>query len=287
MDKCLQCVLFLNASTMPNSPNVKPCRGALRDVRNCLDIFAYAYNTSAQGWKKSKDPWKEIRDDLDEGYEVIGAFRDLIFVNATVPEIDEQRQVVLQWTEAFVLHNQQSNYSVYVDYPNLRQLVKRSKNQLSQYFWSGADIKPNASFTGLQNLLLLERALLQLALNRYAKVYNLTYSAPYDPSNATTLHAYRKLIRAFLAVNDLFMLLHNDSITKQALNTLEDLYDNLGNEEDQISAYNFYVKHGTQQQIQAAAASLASETSSLHAWLTSDVNISLSLSQLLQQLSPR
>src|SRR4051794_35773337 len=127
MDKCLQCVVFLNASTMPDSPNVKPCRGALRDARNCLDIFAYAYNSSAQNWKKSKDPWKEIRDELNEGYEVLGAFRDMSFVNATAAEIDEQREIVLDWQAAFLQNNRKYNYTAYIDFPNLQQMVKRSK----------------------------------------------------------------------------------------------------------------------------------------------------------------
>jgi len=283
LKQTIACAGEFDKTTMPSTPFVKPCRGSLRDIRNCLDIFVYAYPTESSSWSKDKDPFIEVRGDLDDGYTLIGDFRDLSFVNASKKDIDAERDLVLQWRDEYLQHEHDHDYSKYVSQPSAHKLHDRSSKVLSQFFWADAGITPLANLSGMQNLARLPRGVLTLAVQRYPVVYNLTLQPPLDPNQQVTLHEYRKLDRALLAVNSLFWLFRNSSAVDQAIETLDDLYDNFGDEEDKISVYNYYLQHGSHSQIAEAEDELAKQTAKVNAWLNS-VNIPAILQLLISML---
>lgn len=61
----------LDADTLPHQ--VKSLRKALGKARDFVDVFSYAYPSDVAG----EDPWLRGRDELDDGYELLGAFKDL------------------------------------------------------------------------------------------------------------------------------------------------------------------------------------------------------------------
>jgi hypothetical protein len=59
-----------SAATLPHQ--AKALRKQVGELRDYVDLFAYAYDKKGPG-----DPWVDLRNDLDVGYETIGAFKDL------------------------------------------------------------------------------------------------------------------------------------------------------------------------------------------------------------------
>src|SRR5262245_36539599 len=57
------------AETLPH--DAKLLRKQIGEARDYVDLFSFAYSKSGPG-----DPWKDLRAELDEGYEKVGAFKD-------------------------------------------------------------------------------------------------------------------------------------------------------------------------------------------------------------------
>jgi hypothetical protein len=269
----------INETAQPGDANVKDGRGALRSLRNCLDMFAYAYpitNSSTvtkvtrphghhKSLKKSSDRFAVVRGDVNDGYETIGAFRDLTFVNATEAEIDASRTKVLTWLAKFWADDRADGFQLYVATPSNGTLYTHA--DLSEYFWAGAGLTPKLSMTGLQNIIYLESGLLSEAEKKYSTAYDLTKSPPLKVNDELTLHAFRKLLRAINSAASVFDIFDTSSKVQPWLDTISTAYDNFGYEEDKISAYQFYMANGTSQQQKDAEKALADQTEVLHEWL--------------------
>jgi hypothetical protein len=268
----------INETAQPGDANVKDGRGALRSLRNCLDMFAYAYpitNSSTvtkltrphghKSLKKASDRFAVVRGDVNDGYETIGAFRDLTFVNATEAEIDASRTKVLTWLAKFWADDQADGFQQYVATPSNDTLYTHA--DLSEYFWAGAGLAPKLSMSGLQNIIYLESGLLSEAEKKYSTAYGLTNSPPLKVDDELTLHAFRKLLRAINSAASVFDIFDTSSKVQPWLDTVSTAYDNFGYEEDKISAYRFYLDNGTKQQQQDAEKALADQTEVLHEWL--------------------
>src|SRR5262245_2700206 len=60
----------LGPNTLPQ--DAKAPRKQVAETRDFLDLFSFAYPRD-----NDSDRWKKLRDELDTGYETIGAFKDL------------------------------------------------------------------------------------------------------------------------------------------------------------------------------------------------------------------
>jgi len=265
----------INATSFPGDSDVKDGRGALRSLRNCLDMFAYAYPLSqiaAKHGKKAQknkdDMFEVLRGEVDDGYTTIGSFRDLTFVNATKAEIDDLRNKVLAWLAKFRADDAADGFQLYVATPSNDTLFKHA--DLSEYFWAGAGLEPKLSMTGVENIVYLESGLLSEAEQKYTTAYDLTKQPPLKVDDELTLHAFRKLLRAIDSAASVFNIFDGSSKVSGWLDTISDAYDNFGNEEDKISAYRFYMDHGSSKQQKDAEKALADQTEILHEWLKSN-----------------
>jgi len=273
---------------LPNSDFVKPTRNFVRDVRDCIDLFAFAYPKSfpsAVSKQKNDDAFLELRPDLDDGYELIVDFRDLTYVNVSDKVVKKRRDAVLAWNASFAKHTVKHSYSQYVASPELTKLVLRPLHDLSSYYWGACDVIPQLNLTGMQNIALLERCLLKKAEKNYKTVYDLLKTVPLKAKEQETLHAYRKTIRAILAVYEFFPAVFlNDSSVTTAIDTLETAYDTFGDLENDIASYNIYEQDGSKKQIKEAKAELTTQTEELREWLKTDADLVGQLENLMQQL---
>jgi hypothetical protein len=71
VDEAFARVDALGADVAPDA--VKPVRKLLGKLRDHLDLFAPVF-APADDWR---DPWAELRAAVDEGYGVVGRFKDL------------------------------------------------------------------------------------------------------------------------------------------------------------------------------------------------------------------
>jgi hypothetical protein len=129
-DAAVTGLAVVDADVMPHE--VKAVRKQLAALRDQLDLFAYAYTT------KNGDRWDDIRDDLDDGYETLGAFKDLFDRQGVVDprdadydpaELAELRAEVVAWTSAF--RSRRASYRSYLAAPSQTRLYDRDRDDLS------------------------------------------------------------------------------------------------------------------------------------------------------------
>ncbi len=60
----------IGPDTLPHE--TKQIRKNIGALREYIDVFVFAYPDA-----RGRDPWEDVREELDEGYETIGAFKDL------------------------------------------------------------------------------------------------------------------------------------------------------------------------------------------------------------------
>jgi len=202
--------LFPNLSntTLPNNTALDPLRAAVMDIRDVLDIFPFCYPTPAPG-SNATDVWKSLRDDLNDGYTLIGDYEDLKDVNYSVVVQQQMLEQLLAWQVTFMNHTAVFNYEPYFDAPVSVCVYNRSEKELSSMFWGNSTILPNASMSGNYNLAMLQLAMIQHHYQRYFVLMsfpNLTL-----PDYAGYMHDYKKQLRAMKLVPSLFPQILNSS----------------------------------------------------------------------------
>jgi len=232
----------------PGDSIVKSLRKSLLYTRDLLDIFVYAYpNTTSKAIAeepliKGTDAWVKLRDDLDEGYTALGEFQDLnkTKVSYTTKELNKRRGVCLNWQQSFSKRN--TTYQTYILNPSTTALFIRSSDSLSQFYWGIADITPALTRTGLANIAFLVQSILNRAISDLPKVTALKdlYS---NEEYHLVFHDYRKTLRAVLDVKSYFPnVFRSGPCQKGAEGLVSNLFDQFGKLNDELNAYEFYVK---------------------------------------------
>jgi len=246
--------------------DVKPVRKAVLALRNALDVFSYAYPTASPSF--SGDPLPYVRDLLDEGYETLGHFRDLAEsgVDYDEKELVKRRGEVLEWEAIFEDKDAEHGIAAYVLSPTNNLATDRPLKDLSSFFWRDTGIVPKADDTGMQTVVKLVKAMLDLAedgLSAVLKLNDLTHT-----DQQVTMHDYRKRLRAILYLGDLPLpVWQADKSTDAALTLLSDAYDAIGSVEDTVNAYVYEVDHGSKKDVEKAAKDLDKEWKDLLKWL--------------------
>jgi hypothetical protein len=234
----------LESLTNTSTPDsVRAVRHNISDVRNLLDIFAFAFpnNTGPKG----KDVWPKLRGDLDDGYTVIGDFQDLAHsgVNYTHSEMRARRDVCLKWKATFLGDIPRYNYDEFIGEASANELFYRPDKDYSKDFWEYIGASPDPARSGLANLGVLERGIIgQLAAN-YTRVVNLTDI--WDLAYHILFHDYRKLFRSANTVSGYFPTVYvaNAGCNVSAgVAAFEEAYDRFGDLNDQVTAYQFYIE---------------------------------------------
>lgn len=196
LDKVRASLVVLDDDVMPHE--AKQLRKDIGRLRDHVDLFAFAYKPG-----KKHDTWKDIRDELDDGYETIGSFKDLFDVQGVEDpadaeydddEVEALRDVTLEWSGEFLDDEHQDDTGAYLGAPSLSKLHDRPKDDQPRFYWREAGIEPDAKLSGLKNMARLQRALIEEALEDLAEtpeIGNLT-----KESNAVAFHDFRKRVRS-------------------------------------------------------------------------------------------
>jgi len=223
--------------------DVKVLRKSLLACRDMIDIFSFAYPNSTKVSGKKRDVWYKIREDFDQGYTLVGNFQDLnhsgIDYNQT--ELIHRRKACLDWKDTFSSHSSKFKYDIFILHPSTTELFYRPVTDLSAYYWEFVDIYPSFSKTGLENIALLEQKLVNLAEKNFTQLNKVEH--PYDTTQHTFFHDYRKLMRSITTIQNYFNVIKNTACVSGALTTLNNIYDKLGNINDEVVAFDYYEQH--------------------------------------------
>jgi hypothetical protein len=225
----------MTATVMP--PDAKAIRKQIAETRDYVDLFVYAYSD------KHGDAWLGIRDELDAGYETIGAFKDLFDRQGiTDPamavydpaELAATRDAALAWTTDFRSHITVDK--AYLSTPSQAKLYSRDRSDLSQFFWGATKLEPSLSNSGLKNMAKLTRDLLDKASGDYDAVLDLREI--YKPSNQEKFHDFRKRIRSISRMPGYFPeIVDTSHAIGDELPILTDGVDRYGTLNDKITRY--------------------------------------------------
>lgn len=270
------CVADLNKfdgqKTLPHE--AKALRKRIGELRDMVDLFAFAYSKAGPG-----DPWADLRKALDEGYETVGAFKDLFDsqgLTLAVPdpltgklgegvrpedivyddpeELERRRDAVTEWKDAFMADV--ATHRAAVASADAAKMHKHDGKVLSKFFWGGADMEPSLDESGLENLSALSRALLELAVEDYAdtkKLDEVTKLADHEQ-----FHDLRKRVRSVVKTVDSFPELLEPGADRP-LAVVRELVDRYGALNDEITALAMEPKKKKRDKMQAEIAEMWSD----------------------------
>jgi len=141
----------------------------------------------------------------------------------------------------------------------------RPSTELSAYYWEYVNVYPQLFLSGLDNIAMLEHGLLQIALEKYNEVQNLSHI--YQKAAHTFFHDYRKLIRSVTTVPSYFQVFNTTECVDGAEQVIDKLYKKFGSINDEIVAYDYYVKHGESSKAQHEEEVIDSDWSDLQSWM--------------------
>lgn len=234
----LESLKSLTPRTRPEE--AKTLRKNLGQVRQYFDLFAFAYPND-----KDQDVWVELRNDLDEGYEQIGFFKDLYDIQNLAPgetpkydeeELKKSRETCLKWNDKFQKHQKQFNYQDYIDHPSYTEIFLRKGDALSKFYWGEVKTRPDANLNGMANLRNLVRELLKLASDDFNTVIELKDLL--DHNEVETFHDFRKRIRSMTSAIQLFpTIVSSNPRSTEILTQLIALVETYGSIHDLIISY--------------------------------------------------
>jgi len=192
----------ITKDTLPHE--TKDLRKQIGSVRQMVDVFAYAYEPTGD-----PDIFLTLRDELDVGYETMGAFKDLFdgpVANGADPanitykkkDLKKYGDPLLAWLEKFLKPKRLGRYLDLLSEPLLDSIADRKRSKLSRFYWGGVDIKPKPSDSGVKTISRLVHAQLKESKKAYKKTLLIDDLTDYD--NEENFHDFRKRVRASLQI---------------------------------------------------------------------------------------
>jgi len=272
----------MNATTLPT--DVKTLRKALLYCRDMLDIFVYSFPNETEVGSKTLDVWIKIRGDFDVGYTTIGNLQDLAKsgVDYNQKELNKRRNPCLAWKSSFLKDSTKYDYELFVNKISTSELFFRDPSDLSAFYWQYVQVFPQLDLTGVQNIAALEKGLISLAKLNYTELIELT--APYEDDQHTFFHDYRKIVRSITTISDYFTVFKQNSCVTSTMETLNSMYDNLGNINDEVVAYDFYIQNQEPSKAEKTKEQIIQDWSSFITWLNSSFSANYQFQCLLSNL---
>jgi hypothetical protein len=219
----------------------KELRKQIGRVRDYVDLFVFAYPKG-----DDEDLWRELREDLDEGYETMGAFKDIFDVQGVEPEeaqydekeVAELRADVLEWKAKFTDLDSVGVYRQYVAAPDLEEIEDdRKKKYLPRFYWRDADTEPKEKYSGLGNMARLTRKLIEEAADDLDDTDELRDLHKVD--NQEPFHDFRKRLRSVEKLAGYFpQIFEEDEDPTDLLALVELTVDRYGEINDHLVAYH-------------------------------------------------
>jgi len=229
-----------NNETLPHQ--AKDLRKQIVRLRDILDVYSHNFSHELE-------LWDDVRDGLDDGYTVVGDFKDLFDTNQDAvqalelggqPEykdqkkLNERREKVLAWKKQYFAEGGLSE-KVWVLFLDIRELdptnVINSK-KYSDFFWGGVNAQPLPSASPAQNARRLIDAQAELAVDEHPEV--LEMKDPSSEKNEIIFHDHRKRLRTIAKVCNVANSLTPETCATDAVKEIESLVVKLGEIEDLI-----------------------------------------------------
>lgn len=229
----------LGEDTLPQ--DVKAIRKELVRVRDLVDIFSYAYpeQIPVEAEALGDDLWRVLRDDLDEGYELMGAYKDLadgqVLEEGEEPtfeeaELVELRTPLLEWARGFEARGEL--YLPYLQAASETEIHDRKNRHMSRFFWVAIDKKPKLDLSGIDNIARLDRELAEASLEELEAINDLKNIVK-EEEDEERFHDYRKLLRTVEKVATYFPEIWNGELDHTPfLQVVADNVDLLGDIND-------------------------------------------------------
>jgi len=197
----------LTPQSLPtDTDGVLALRDALWRLRSFLDVFWFAFSCDAS---TRDDSLSALRSVLDDGYTVIGNFKDLKAMGVVYShtELALRRSDCLDWKASFIEDDLQRNYTTYLsNFMSTSSAVVSCRGRdspsaqfwgaLSEDLWPTADTPLNTAASALRWLVRLQdgvtvKLIVDLASLRAMNVSDMLMSA----DQHQRMHDYRKLLR--------------------------------------------------------------------------------------------
>ncbi len=202
-------VMDLPPSVLPHE--VKLLRIEVGKTRFLLDFFIFAYPQYDKG-----DLAVSFRRNLDEGYAVLGVFKDL-FDFLRIPKdkikeedykpllhkVEERRKAVFKWQEDLVRFSSRNFLQNYFENPLKEKIQNRDEKDLSSFVWKSLN-PPRVLEENFQEI--LTRFLissLERAENLYKKVLKIENIFDHYEQEVF-FHGFRKTIRYVVKIDQYF-----------------------------------------------------------------------------------
>lgn len=229
-----------NNETLPHQ--AKDLRKQIVRLRDILDVYSHNFSHEL-------NLWDDVRDDLDDGYTVVGDFKDLFDTNQEAvralenggqPEykdkkkLNERREKVLAWKKQYFAEGGLSEkiWVLFLDIHELDSNNLVNSKKYSDFFWGGVTAQPLASASPAQNARRLIDAQADLAVHEHPAV--LEMKDPSSEKNEIIFHDHRKRLRTIVKVCNVANSLTPETCATDAVKEIESLVVDLGAIEDLI-----------------------------------------------------
>ena len=216
----------LEANVQPRE--TKALRKLLGEVKLLMDYFIFSYPK-----KERKDQLLILRNDLDEGYETMGHFKDLYDAaqasNSTVElkEVEKRRKLLFKWKKTFLKNIEDREDLTYLYSPLKNKIQKRKNKDLPKFVWRSVSFRPNSNLSARDTLLKLTSELLGAARDDLKDVLKVKNILKYE--NEELFHDFRKKLRSVLKLNKFYPHLAQEEnlLAYQVIDLCVDKYGDL------------------------------------------------------------
>lgn len=233
-------IIEFSENTLPHE--AKDLRKQIVRLRDVLDVYPHNFAHELK-------LWDDVRDGLDDGYTVVGDFKDLFdaspkavrdFEEGSQPEykdkkkLNERRKKVLQWKSDYRKKGglSEKTEALFLDIQTLSENNVKNSQKYSLFFWGGVLVQPSAKATPAKNARTLIDAQSDLARAEHPSV--LAIKNPGTEKNELIFHDHRKRLRTIAKICNVANALESESCNAQAVKDLELLVSKLGEIEDLI-----------------------------------------------------
>jgi len=284
----------IDDETLPHE--AKAVRKDLAKLREMFDVFVFAFPADrkdegflhGKGHGGEEDPWVTTRKTLDEGYEIIGHFKDLFDaqgltivseetpvelikdgdVRASEIRYDDklsrrQRKEVLEWLADFSSDDFQADVNALIRGIKHDTFVSHSRKELSKFSWGGVNARPKEKETGFETLRRLVGAHAHEAKNELSSLLDIKNPADSEKQEIE-FHNYRKRLRSLARIPEMFSGLVPEPEIVADLNAVRKRVDDFGAIEDQIVAMRLAIEKRQNGKAKRIARDVDKEWDNLH-----------------------
>ena len=231
-------------TTLPHE--AKDLRKQIVRLRDVLDVFSHNF-------MQQKDLWEQVREDLDQGYEIVGEYKDLYDsqidpqtsdsqpnsappVYPDLKRLEKRRARVLKWRAEYFAEDglRDALKDLLESAVPLEIAGVESDKVFSRFFWGGVKATPNEHYTAAANALVLVRAQGRVALKEsedFLEIKNLS-----KLENEEKFHDHRKRLRTLAKVCSIADALEPEACPQADVDALNSFVSQLGEVEDVIVA---------------------------------------------------